>query len=220
MKRLLTLKHKVLLMKEIHEYEKDLSSIRTMMERSIKFISLSGISGVLAGIYALTGATAVYFMIQFPLSPFQYQTSSVNEDFVLWKLLLIAVVVLVASIATGLWFSNRKAKRHNLSLWNSATKRLIIDLSIPLITGGLFIIVLLLSGYYGVAAPASLIFYGLALIQASQHTYDEIRYLGFSEIAIGLIAAMLPGFGLIFWTAGFGILHVIYGTVMYYRHDQ
>jgi hypothetical protein len=207
-------------MKEIHEYEQDLSSIRSMMERSVKFISLSGLSGVLAGIYALGGATAAYFTIHYPISPFRYRIYSVNEDDAIWKLIAIAAAVLIASIATGLWLSNRKAKKHNLTLWNTATKRLVTDISIPLITGGLFILIVLTSGHYGIAAPASLIFYGLALIQGSHHTYDEIRYLGFSEIAIGLIAALLPGYGLVFWAFGFGVLHIIYGSLMHYRHDK
>src|SRR4051812_8935123 len=111
-------------MKEIHQYEQDLSSIRTMMERSIKFISLSGLSGVLAGIYALAGATAAYFIVHFPVSPLNYRIYSVNETEVLWKLTAIAAAVLIASIATGVWLSHRKAKRHNITLWNSASKRL------------------------------------------------------------------------------------------------
>jgi hypothetical protein len=207
-------------MKEIHEYEQDLSSIRSMMERSVKFISLSGLSGVLAGIYALGGAAAAYFTIHYPISPFRYRIYSVNEHDAIWKLIAIAAAVLIASIATGLWLSNRKAKKHNLALWNTASKRLVTDISIPLITGGLFILIVLTSGHYGIAAPASLIFYGLALIQGSHHTYDEIRYLGFSEIAIGLIAALLPGYGLVFWAFGFGVLHIIYGSLMHYRHDK
>ena len=207
-------------MKEIHEYEQDLSSIRSMMERSVKFISLSGLSGVLAGIYALAGATAAYFTIHYPISPFRYRIYSVNENNAIWNLIAIAAIVLIASITTGLWLSNRKAKRHNLKLWNTASKRMFTDISIPLITGGIFIVIVLSSGHYGIAAPASLIFYGLALIQGSHHTYDEIRYLGFSEIAIGLIAALLPGYGLVFWAFGFGVLHIIYGTLMHYRHDK
>jgi hypothetical protein len=207
-------------MKDIHEYEKDLSSIRTMMERSVKFISLSGLAGVLAGIYALIGATVAYFMVHYPISPFRYRIYSVNDIPTLLKLCLVAALVLIASIATGLWMSFRKAKRLNVTFWNSTSKRLITDLAIPLVTGGLFVLIVLSEGHFGIAAPACLIFYGLALIQGSQHTYDDIRYLGLSEISIGLIAALLPGYGLLFWAFGFGVLHIIYGTVMHYRYDQ
>ncbi|HYF67763.1 MAG TPA: hypothetical protein VD884_06495 [Ohtaekwangia sp.] len=207
-------------MKEIKEYEKDLASIRTMMERSAKFISLSGLSGVLAGIYALAGAVAAYFIVHYPVSPFRYRIFSATEPHTLWKLLVVATVVLVASISTGLWLSNKKAAKHGLTLWTGASKTLFVNMAIPLITGGLFILVMLSTGHFGLAAPASLIFYGLALIQGSSNTYDEVRYLGFSEIGLGLISAMLPGYGLLFWAMGFGILHIVYGTIMYNKYDK
>ena len=207
-------------MKEIKEYEKDLASIRDIMERSAKFISLSGLSGVLAGIYALAGAAAAYFIVHYPVSPFRYRIYSATADNVLWKLVLVAALVLAASLITGLWLSNVKARKHGLKLWTGASKKLVINMAIPLITGGLFIIIVLSTGHFGLAAPASLIFYGLALIHGSSNTYDEIRYLGFSEIVLGLICALYPGYGLIFWAIGFGILHIFYGAIMYNKYDK
>ncbi len=206
-------------MKEIPEYEKDLASIRTIMERSSKFISLSGLSGVLAGIYALAGAIAAYFLIHYPVSPLRYRIYSVDEPGVLYQLILIAAIVLIASLSTGLWLSNRKARQKGLKLWSPASRTILINVSIPLVTGGIFILIVLNTGHFGLAAPASLVFYGLALIQGSQNTFDEIRYLGFSEIILGLVSAMLPGYGLIFWALGFGILHIIYGAIMYKKYD-
>ena len=207
-------------MKDIPEYEKDLASIRTMMERSAKFLSLSGLSGVLAGIYALIGAGAAYYIVQYPVSPFDYRTYSIREGDTILVLIFIAIVVLAASISTGLWFSNKKAKKSGLSLWSPTTRKLIVNISIPLVTGGIFILVMLYTGHFGLAAPASLIFYGLALIQGSPNTYDEIRYLGFSEIILGLVSAIYPGYGLIFWALGFGVLHIVYGAIMYNRYDK
>lgn len=207
-------------MKAIPEYEKDLASIRTMMERSAKFISLSGLSGVLAGVYALCGAVAAYFLVHYPVSPFDFRVFSVRDGDALYKLIFIAAIVLVASLSTGLWFSSRKAKKNGLNLWSSTSRKLLVNLSIPLVTGGIFILIMLATGHFGLAAPASLIFYGLALIQGSLNTFDEIRYLGFSEIILGLICAMLPGYGLVFWTLGFGILHIVYGTIMYNKYDK
>jgi hypothetical protein len=207
-------------MKEIKEYEKDIASIRTMMERSAKFISLSGLSGVLAGIYALVGAASAYYTVHYPRSPFDYRTYSIRESDAIWKLLGIAAVVLVASIGTGLWFSQRKAKKHGVQLWGPVSKTLMINLAIPLVSGGLFILVMLYTGHFGLAAPASLIFYGIALIHGSSNTFDEIRYLGFCEILLGLISALYPGFGLVFWAIGFGVLHIVYGSIMYNKYDK
>jgi hypothetical protein len=207
-------------MKDVQEYERDLASIRSIMERSAKFISLSGLSGILAGLYALCGAVAAYFIIHYPLSPLRYRIYSINEPAALVKLLLIAAAVLVASLTTGMVLSNKKAKKHGLKFWTESSRRLLINMAIPLITGGLFILIMLYNGHFGLAAPASLIFYGLALIQGSSNTFDEIRYLGFCEIILGLISAFFSGYGLIFWALGFGVLHVVYGAIMYNKYDK
>jgi hypothetical protein len=207
-------------MKDVQEYEKDLASIRSMMERSAKFISLSGLSGILAGFYALCGALAAYFIVQYPSSPLNDQIYSTNEPAVLLKLTLIAAAVLSASLTTGLLLSNRKAKKHGLKFWTASSRLLLVNLSIPLISGGLFILILLYQGQYGLAAPASLLFYGLALIQGSSNTFDEIRYLGFCEIILGLISAFFPGYSIIFWALGFGVLHIVYGAIMYNKYDK
>lgn len=170
--------------------------------------------------YALAGATAAYFMVHYPSSPFGMRIYSMNEPGIIGKLLLIALIVLIASISTGLWFSNRKAQKANVKFWTPVSRQLVVNLAIPLVAGGLFILILLYSGHYGIAAPACLLFYGLALIQASSNTFDEVRYLGFTEIALGLISALLPGYGLIFWALGFGVMHIIYGAVMHFRYDK
>lgn len=201
-------------MKQSQAYQKDLESIRELMERSVKFISLSGLSGIMAGIYALIGASVAYYLIY-------YRNSLYDERDVvnLSGLVALAAGVLVSSIATGLWLSSNKAKKAGVAIWDTTSKRLILNLSIPLLTGGFFILILLTQGHFGLAAPACLIFYGLALINASPNLYEEVRYLGYLEITLGLVSAMMPGHGLLFWSIGFGVLHIIYGAIMYKRYD-
>ena len=207
-------------MKNLHEYEKDIASIRTMMERSAKFISLSGLSGVLAGIYALGGALAAYYTVHYPISPLRYRIYSIRESDTLLKLIGIAAIVLIASIATGLWFSQQKAKKNGLKLWSAASKQMFLNMAIPLVSGGIFILTMLYTGHFGLAAPACLLFYGIALIQGSANTFDEVRYLGFCEIVLGLVSAFYPGYGLIFWALGFGVLHIVYGAIMHNKYDK
>ena len=164
-------------MKEKQDYSQDLASIRNLMERSVKVISLSGLSGVLAGIYAILGAIGAYFIVHYPISPFNYRIYSIQEPANLYKLLGVAGLVLVAYLATGVILSQRKAKKLNQKFWNSTSKKLVVNLAIPLASGVAFILIMLFNGHYGLAAPACLIFYGLALLQASGNTFDEIRYL-------------------------------------------
>jgi len=129
-------------------------------------------------------------------------------------------MVAVLSIATGIILTVRKATRNHDKIWDSSTKRLLINFSIPLITGGVFILVLLDYGMIGLIAPCTLIFYGLSCINASKYTIGTIRYLGIAEIVLGLIATQFIGYGLYFWAVGFGVFHIIYGTFMYFKHDQ
>ena len=106
-----------------------------------------------------------------------------------------------------------------VKFWDNTSQRLVLNLAIPLATGGIFITALLINQYYEMVAPATLIFYGLALINASPNLYDEFRYLGYCEVGLGIISSFLPGFGLLFWAMGFGVLHIVYGTVMYKKYD-
>jgi hypothetical protein len=205
-------------MNENTNFEHDLASIRNIMERSTKFISLSGLAGVLAGFYALIAAYVVYSGIYLgkisrPGDYFDFFPTR------LYQLVLVGGITLVASLITGWYFSQRKARRLGYSLWNATTRQLLINLSIPLMTGGVFVLIMLWHGFYGLVAPATLLFYGLALVSASQNLFDEVRYLGYLEIALGLIATVFIGYGLIFWAIGFGVLHIVYGLLMYRKYD-
>lgn len=201
-------------------YQKDIESIRKLMERSVKFLSLSGLSGILSGVYALVGAAIGYAILYNPKTPFDYANQSVKEITIVIQLLIVAVVVLAISLITGYALASRKAKKLGVKIWDSTSKRLVVNLAIPLVSGGVFILILLANGHFVIAAPACLVFYGLALINASQNLFDEFRYLGYCEIVLGLVCAIMPGFGLYFWAIGFGLLHIIYGALMFKRYDR
>lgn len=205
-------------MNEKQSYQNDIASIRQLMERSVKFLSLSGLSGILAGVYALLGSAVAYSIIDDIETPIELGDPSVNA--IIIKLLTIAMAVLIVSLITGYTLAARKAKKLGVKVWDATSKRLTINLAIPVVAGGLFILILLSNGHYGVAAPACLIFYGLALINASQNLFDEVRYLGYCEIVLGLVSALVPEYGLYFWAFGFGLLHVVYGAVMFKKYDR
>jgi len=215
---------------EENQVHQDLASIRNLMERSSKFLSLSGLSGILAGVYALFGAAAAYKIIYFsPISALPvrgiYDGGSLanyptDHMVMLVELFGIALIVLVLSLFTGFILSLRKARRTGQRFWGASSRALIFNMVVPLITGGLMMFIFVWRGYFGIVAPASLIFYGLALIGAGNYTYKGVQYLGINEIILGLIAAMYPGYGLWFWAFGFGVLHIIYGAFMYIKYDR
>jgi len=200
---------------EAKDYLKDIQDIKSMMAQSSQFISLSGLSGILAGIYALVGAYFAYCIIENDRS---YYITLESTSFKL--IVVIALLVLILSIVTAYLLTIRKAKKMGEKVWNPTSKRLIINFCIPLLTGGIFTLLLLKNGYYGLIAPITLIFYGMACVNASKYTLRDVRYLGITQIILGLIATEFSGYGLYFWVLGFGICHILYGSIMHYKYDR
>lgn len=203
-----------------------LQEIRSMMERSSRFISLSGLSGVSAGVAALLGAAIAYLYLE--TTPFQIYPGYyvVETNYTKWGLSyhlffpLLAFAVLLLALIGGIYFTSRKARSNKQPIWDALTRRLLTNLFIPLAAGGLFCLALIYHGLIGLIAPSMLVFYGLALINASKYTLHDIRYLGYSEIVLGVLGLFFLGYGLDLWAIGFGLLHIIYGTMMYYKYES
>lgn len=198
-----------------------LKDIRKMMQRSSRFISLSGLSGIAAGIWALVGA---YFAHDWITEYYDGYANSgyTNQSFekLKWNLLFLAAAVAGLALISALYFTWRRAGKNKLPLWDHTSKQLIINTAIPMIAGGLFIIAMLQYSEWRFVAPACLVFYGLGLVNGSRYTLSDIRYLGFLEIVLGLVNTQYVGSGLYFWAIGFGILHIIYGFVMWWKYER
>ena len=200
---------------ESKNYLDDLNEIKTLMTKSSRFISLSGLSGILAGIYALIGASIAYYLVSNSVRGYLILDGTI---FKICFAILLAVAFL--SAVTGIYLTTKKAKKNNEKIWDNSSKRLLINFLIPLVTGGLYILIILNQERYGHTAALMLIFYGLALINASKYSLGDIRYLGFTELILGLICALMPSYGFWFWVVGFGFMHIIYGTWMHFKYDK
>lgn len=201
--------------KKQEDYLKDISEIKNLMNKSSKFISLNGLSGIMAGIYALIGAGYAYYFV----NNYSYGKLLLN-GWVFRTVLLILCLVFVASVGTAIFLTTKKAKKNNAKIWDNTTKRLLVSFLIPLVAGGIYILIILSQGRYGQTGGLMLLFYGLALINASKYTYGDVKYLGYIEIILGLLASYFVGFGFWFWVLGFGIMHILYGTLMYFKYDR
>lgn len=200
---------------EPKDYLKDISDIKNMMDKSSRFISLSGLSGVLAGIYALIGAAVAYWLVM------EYSDGTLILDSKIFRLVMLDLILIaVLSIVTAIILTIRKAKKHGAKIWDATSRRLVFNFLIPLVTGGIYILIILGQQKYGQTGALMLIFYGLALINASKYSIGDIRYLGLIEIALGLMSALYPGLGFWFWVIGFGVMHIFYGTWMHFKYDK
>jgi len=197
------------------DYLKDITEIKDLMNKSSRFISLSGLSGILAGIYALIGAAVAFWLVK------TYSYGTLILDGKIFRLVMLDLfLVAFFSIVTGIILTTRKAKKNGANMWDATSRRLVFNFLIPLIAGGLYILIILSHGKYGQTGGLMLIFYGLALINASKYSIGDIQYLGFIEIILGLIATLYPGKGFWLWVLGFGVMHIVYGTWMYFKYDR
>lgn len=195
-----------------------IKDMRMMMERSSRFISLSGLSGLAIGIMALMGASGVYLYLD--LSPFGAGFKDSITQQTLPFMIIDGLIVLIASLTAGIWMSFERSRKMNLPVWDLSAKRLLINLMIPLVAGGLFCIMLIKQDLLFLLPSVTLIFYGLALVNASKYTLDEIRNLGVLEVILGLIGAWKPDWGLLCWSLGFGILHIGYGLLIHNKQEN
>ena len=200
------------------KHQEDLVHIRSMMERSSRFISLSGLSGVFAGLSALLGGVYVYQLFKVNGIEYFEDNHQLYSTSLITELILTAFVILFFALAFGIFFTVRKSKKLNLPIWTSATKNMLFNLAIPLIAGAVFCFALVYHQMFILVAPSTLIFYGLALLNAEKYTYSDIKYLGFSEVILGSIALFFVGYGLVFWILGFGILHIFYGLILFKKY--
>lgn len=208
------------------EHLDDLHDIKQMMERSSRYISLSGWSGITAGICALIGAFFAH--IELKESYYSVSTSTQNDytyfPFFLRQLFSsglfhIAITTFMGAFFSAFIFTYFRSRKNNTPVWSATSRRLLLNFFIPIVVGGIFLIKLLENGNYGLIAPGCLIFYGLALINGSKYTLGEVKYLGYGEIFLGIINCWLIDLGLYFWATGFGLLHIIYGILMLRRYE-
>ena len=221
MKKALTLQFKVLCMKQQADYQADLQAIRSMMQRSSKFLSLSGWSGVMAGIYGLLAAYMAQQQMDFDPAALEAASTHGFEAYAaLQGMMLLAGVLLLLSIGTAAWMARQKAQKLGETVWNAASRRLLTDLAVPLFTGGFLLLGLAWTGYHSLLLPTSLLFYGITLYQAGPVTYTALRILGLLNIALGFLALLLPDSAMLFWAAGFGLLHIVYGLFIHFRYEK
>ncbi len=206
-------------MEDLKGHLNDISEIRAMMERHSKFLSLSGLSGLSAGLCALLGAVVAWLYlgksVDFGNVPTAHTLAELRMFFV-----LDAGAVLVSALVLATLFSLRMARKKSIPMWTPSGKLLLINLMIPLFVGGAFCLILFWHGDIRFIPAAMLLFYGMAVLNASKFTLPEIRYLAITELLLGLACAIWIGHGLIFWALGFGVAHIVYGGVMYFKYER
>lgn len=209
-------------MSQSDQHLEDIQVIRKIMEESSRFLSLSGLSGIVAGLLGIAGAVAAQLIVTKVAAPedwYMQPLASGPGGLQAWlPLFMVMGVVLVLAFSGAVLFSMRKAKKSGHKAWTPVTRRMLASLLIPLGTGGLFILLTAGTVPAGVTAASSLIFYGLAVVSAGKFTFGEIHWLGVLEVLTGLVCLLLPQYSIIVWAIGFGVIHIAYGLFMHLRY--
>jgi hypothetical protein len=204
--------------------KEDIQAIREIMERSSKFMLLNSWAGFFAGTCALIGAAVAWFGVlesgALHYDEFLCNVGGSPINSVTIRLGAVALVVLLLAAVGAIYFSYRKAQKAGQKFWTSSTKRVLAHLLIPIVSGGIFVLILVSRNQIDLVASAMLIFYGLALVNAGKFTSDEIHWLGMGQLILGLFAGIFAPYGLVFWVLGFGLLHLVYGVVMWMRYER
>lgn len=206
-------------MQEKEHYIRDIAKIRSIMEQSTRFMSLSGWAGILAGIYALLGVWAARTWLHFDPASIGYNRP-VEPEFSPTSLIALALGVLTLAIGTAVGLTSKKARNRGEKLWNSASKRLLVNMAVVLGSGGILMLILIDQSLYGILPSLTLIFYGLAMYLAGRDSYREIRVLGLLEISLGLLSSYFIESSLMIWAIGFGLLHIVYGIYIHYKYER
>lgn len=206
-----------------NSYLEQIANIREMMEKSTRFLSLSGLAGIFAGTFALIGAAFAYYILDFGNifydGNFRILNHYSDSHTLIW-LIADAVIVLALSLLAGFYFSIRRARKMGVPFWSIPAKQMLVNLFIPIVTGGFLIVILILKNQINYVAPFTLIFYGLGLVNVGKITRTEINYLGLSMIILGLLATIFINHGLFFWAVGFGLFHIAYGIILYRKYER
>lgn len=201
-------------MENNNEALKAVHDIKSMMEKSSHFTSFSGTSAILIGTIALAGAAMAKAILDDTL-----HLSIAPNSFLL--LIAVGIGVFLLSLIFVLYFSARKARKAGQQFASKQMWRTLINFLLPLFVGGLFCASLIAGGEYRLLTPAMLLFYGLALVNASKYTFGSIFWLGCIELLTGTLSLFLSSdYALLFWTIGFGWVHIIYGIYFYFAVER
>jgi hypothetical protein len=198
------------------DHIQDLSEIRSMMERSSKFLFLSGLAGIASGLIAIAGALVVLFRLEFNPDSVYYDYTAGNPI----NVILYALGILVLSMGSALGFSSKKAAKAGEQIWNASTRRLLGHIAVPLLTGGIIVLIFFSQMLYGLMAPFTLIFYGMTLFIAGKFSLDELKVMGVIQIVLGIISIAVIPYSMIIWIIGFGVMHILYGIYVYLKYER
>lgn len=183
---------------ELHAHAMDnLRYIRRTIERAGSFTAVPGVGGMLMGSTALAAAWI----------------AGPRPGSMRW----LAVWLTEAGLALliGIIGAALKSRRVRMPLFSGPGKKFVAGFAPAMLAGALLTLVLFRSGNAVFLPGAWLLLYGAAVVSGGGASVRVVPLMGACFMALGAAALLLPaGSGDVLLAAGFGGLHVIFGTVI------
>jgi len=182
----------------MHDHAIDnLRYIRRTMERAGSFTAVPGTGGILMGVIALVAS-----MLAGP-------SAGIRSWLAIW------VVAALAALTTGVLFASRKAHAAKMPLLSGPGQKFILGLAPPMLAGAILTAALYRLGVFAPIPGAWMLFYGTGVLTGGAASVRVVPVMGACFMILGTVALFSPaawGNGLM--AAGFGGLHILFGTII------
>ncbi len=195
----------------------ELQAIRQLMQRPVRYSTMSGLSGILAGCASLAGVLADHAVTT---AYWKQPARAVQINLLVW-----GAVFLTAFLASVIPTRLREARR-GMPFWSEVKRRILRTILLPFVAGvGLTAAIAYRwwigdgPNMWGLIPSLWMCFYAVALWQVGLFSPVEVRLLGVAFLAAGLVTAVWfqtqP-----YWSLGvtFGGFHIVYGIAVWIRH--
>ncbi len=203
---------------------KNLAAIRQLMERPIRYSTMSGLSGILAGLAALVGVA---------IDRHVYNHYLPREA--MWINIFVWAGVFIAAFTCSAVLTHIRERKQNMPFWSPVKRRILMTILTPFICGIGLTVAIMYRWYikdgpnqWGLIPAICMTFYAVALWQVGSFSIGELRVMAVAFILAALVSACffqadIPGLEkgtAPSWALGitFGGFHIIYGLVVWIRH--
>lgn len=197
-------------------YLEDISQIKNLMAESSKFLVFTtGLSGFFSGLFAILGMIYIYVLADGDVNDIEQLTVNYRSTVAVVLIIILALSTLVTVI-----FTRRNAKSQGQNPWNPIAKKMVFNFYTVGVLGAVYLLILFFQEKYDTIVELMLVFYGMALLNGSKYTFDQVKLLAYIQIALGLACSFFDSYDFWFWVAGFGLVNLIYGGIMYFGYGK
>ena len=174
----------------------NLRFIRRTMEQAGSFTAVPGIGGIWMGLTALAAAWVTRRWANPEIS------------------LLIWFAEAGVALAIGIAGAAIKSRRVETPLLSGPGRKFVAGFAPPMLAGAALTWVLFAAGSYAFLPGVWLLLYGAAVLAGGAASVKVVPLMGACFMAVGVAALLAPAAGPLLLAAGFGGLHLVFGTVI------